>query len=308
MKQKKLGKGMISAQRRKGIQYLLMSIPFVVFVFMFSYVPLFGWILAFREYKLGYGIFGAEFVGWKYFIKLFSDREMIRVLRNTLVFSFMGLITSPLPAVFAILINGMRGNKSKRIVQTLTTLPHFISWVVVYGIVHPFFNNSGVVNQILEMLNMEPVKFGLVGSIDYVWPFQLCIGIWKGIGWSAIIYLAAITGIDQELYDAAKVDGANKLQTEWHITVPGLLPTYFVLLLLDISNLLNSGFEKYYVFWNSMVSDKIEVLDYYVYKLGFGSRQFSYGVAVGMTKSLVSILLLFVANYVSKKVRGNSLI
>lgn len=146
-----------------------------------------------------------------------------------------------------------------------------------------------------------------MGDVNHTWSFMLGLGIWKSLGWSAIIYMAAITGIDPQLYDAAKVDGANNSQCIWHVTIPGILPTYMVLLLLDISNILSTGFEKYYMFWNSLVSNKIEVLDYYIYKLGFSSGQYSYAVTVGMVKSLVGIVLLFGANTLSKQIRGETI-
>lgn len=294
-------------KKRRGYTYLLMAVPFIVFVFAFSYVPLFGWGYAFVDYKAGFSMLESQFVGLKYFRKLFADKDMLRILRNTLVMSGLGLLTSPLPVFFAILLNEIRKTRVKKFVQTATTLPNFISWIIIYGIAYGFFSGSGMVNQLLEALGLSGSQFGLMGDADHTWMFMLALGIWKGLGWSSIIYLAAITGIDQELYDAAKVDGANNWQLICNITIPGVLPTYFVLLLLDISNILSNGFEKYYMFWNSLVSDKIEVLDYYIYKLGFSSGQYSYAVAVGMVKSLIAIVLLFSANGLSKKLRGESI-
>ena len=297
----------LSAKKRRGYIYLAMSIPFVVFVLAFSYVPLFGWGYAFINYKTGFSMMQSEFVGLKYFRKLFTDKDMGRILRNTLVMSGLGLLTSPLPVIFAILLNEIHHSRIKNFVQTATTLPNFISWIIIYGIAYGFFSGSGMVNQLLEKTGLPTSQFGLIGDVSHTWSFMLALGIWKSLGWNSIIYLATITGIDQELYGAAQVDGANKVQLIWYITVPGVLPTYFVLLMLDISNILSNGFEKYYMFWNSLVSDKIEVLDYYIYKLGFSSNQYSYAVAVGMVKSLIAIVLLFGANWMSKKIRGDSI-
>lgn len=297
----------MSLKKKKGIMYLLMAMPFLIFIFAFSYAPLFGWGYAFVEYRTGFSLLESEFVGLKYFQRFFTDRNTLRVLRNTLVMSFLEILTSPLPVIAAILLNEIRSTKVKKFVQTVTTLPNFISWVIVYGLAFAFFSGSGMVNQLLEILHLPTGEFGLMGDVDHTWTFMLCLGIWKGLGWNAIIYLAAITGIDTELYDAAKVDGANKVQLIRHITVPGVMPTYMVLLLLAISNILSSGFEKYYMFWNSLVSDKIEVLDYYIYKLGFSTGQYSYAIAVGMMKSIVGIILLLGANYISKKMRGSSI-
>lgn len=297
----------LSTKKKKGIMYLLMAMPFLIFIFAFSYVPLLGWGYAFVDYKAGFQMWELEFVGLKHFQKLFSNRDMFRILRNTLVMSFLGIITSPLPVAAAILLNEIRNSKIKKFVQTTTTLPNFISWITVYGLSYAFFSGSGMVNQVLKALNISVSQFGLMGNEKYTWIFMMCLDIWKGLGWNSIIYLAAITGIDTELYDAGMVDGANKVQLIRYITVPGVMPTYLVLLLLQISNILSNGFEKYYMFWNPLVSDKIEVLDYYIYKLGFASGQYSPAIAVGMVKSIVGIALLFGANYMSKKLRGDSI-
>lgn len=298
----------MTGKEKKSVQYLALAVPFVAFIFAFSYVPLFGWAYAFFDYRAGKNIWECTFVGFSNFAKLFGDRDVIRVLRNTLVMSFLNLLTSPLPMLFAIMLNDVANNKLKKVVQTITTLPHFISWITVFGLAFTLFSSQGMATKLMDALNIPHAIAGLLGDGDNVWLFQLALGTWKGLGWSTIIYMAAITGIDMELYDAAKVDGANKIQLARHITLPGLIPTYMVLLLLSVSNLLNSGFEQYYVFWNSMVSDKIEVLDYYIYKLGFMSSQYSYSIAVGMLKSIVSIILLFTANRISKKLRGSSLV
>jgi len=297
----------MSPKRKRGIMYLLMAMPFLIFIFAFSYVPLFGWGYAFVDYRTGFQLWESEFVGLKYFQKFFADKDLLRILRNTLVMSFLGILVSPAPVISAILLNEIKNSKVKKFVQTATTLPNFISWIIVYGIAFALFSGGGMVNQILEYLHLPTGQFGLMGDADHTWIFMLCLGLWKGLGWNSIIYLAAITGIDTELYDAAKVDGANKMQLIRHITMPGVVPTYLVLLLLEISNILSNGFEKYYMFWNSLVSDKIEVLDYYIYKIGFSVGRYSYAIAVGMVKSLVGIVLLFVVNYISKKLRGNSI-
>ena len=294
--------------KKKGIQYFLMSIPFLVYVFAFSYVPLLGWLLAFSDYRAGMRITDIEIKGVQAFVKIFSDRNALRVLRNTLVMSGLGLLVSPISVIFAIMLNEIRSMKFKKFTQTVTTLPHFIGWVVVYGLAFSLFSNSGVVNQLLKLLGLPTSQFGLLGNGDAVWTVQTLFGLWKGLGWNAIVYMAAIAGIDMELYDAAKVDGADRVQLIRHITLPGLIPTYLVLLLLSVGSLLSNGFEQYYVFWNAMVSDKIEVLDYYVYKIGFTANQYPYSIAISMLKSVVSIILLFVANGISKGLRGDSLV
>ncbi len=294
------------------LKYLLIAIPFVLFVFAFSYVPLFGWIYSVIDYKAGQQFLdfsNVDFVGLRNFMKIIRGKnEILRIMRNTLVMSSLGIITSPLPIIFAIMLNEIKGNLFKKIVQTTTTLPNFISWIVVYGISFSMFSTNGLVNKLLALLNLPVSEVGILGNNDYVWFFQMGLIIWKSLGWSSIIYIAAISSIDTELYDAARVDGANKFRTIWHITVPGIAPTYMVLLLLNISNLLNNGFDQYYMFFNSMVSDRIEVLDYYVYKIGMIVNDYSYSITLGMLKTFISIILLFTANFISKKIRGVSLV
>ena len=288
---------------------LLLAVPFVIFIFAFSYVPLFGWVYSLFDYKPGTPLTDTEFVGLKYFLQAFRDmNELPRVLRNTLVMSLLGILSSPLPVVFAILLNEIKGKRFKKLVQTTTTLPNFISWIIVYSIMFAIFSTDGLLNSLKTSVGLKPSIINILGNADLVWLFQWSIGMWKGLGWSAIVYLAAIAGIDRELYDAAKVDGAGRFRTILNVTVPGVVPTYFVLLLLGISNILNSGFDKYFVFYNQMVSDKIEVLDYFVYKIAILTNDYPFSIALGMYKSLIGITLLFAANTIAKKVRGNSIV
>lgn len=302
----------INRKKLLGLKYFALAIPFMVFVFAFSYVPLISWIYAFFDYKMGMRFLDLsmlEFVGFNNFAKLIRESgETLRVLRNTMVMSGLNLLVSPLPVVFAILLNEIRSGVFRKIIQTTTTLPHFISWIVVYGVAFSIFSMNGLVNKLYAMFNLPVPQVSILGNNQVAWLFHLGLGIWKSLGWSAIIYIAAITSIDTELYDAAKIDGANKFRTILHVTVPGIAPTYLVLLLLSISNLLSNGFDQYFVFYNSMVADKVEVLDYYVYKVGFLIGDYSYSIALGMLKTFVSITLLFTVNFISKKVRGESLV
>lgn len=299
-------------RKAAGLKYFLISIPFMILIFAFSYVPLSSWVYAFYKYDLGTRFFdlkNAEFLGLENFAKLFRENgEILRVLRNTLVMSMLGLLMSPVPAIFAILLNEIKSHKFRRLVQTTTTLPNFISWIIVFGVAFSMFSADGFVNTLLKALHLPVPELPLLGNGQAVWIFQLCIGLWKTLGWNAIVYIAAIAGIDAELYDAAKIDGARKLGEIWHVTVPGIAPTYMVLLLLGISNVLNNGFEQYFMFFNSLVSDRIEVLDYYVYKVGLLINDYSFSITIGMLKTLISIILLFCANCISKRIRGNSLI
>lgn len=294
----------------EGWKLFAMAMPFVVLVFLFSYVPLFGWSYAFFDYKIGLSLLDCDFVGFKHFARIFRNtREITRVLRNTLIMSGLNLLLTPMPAIFAILLNELRSNKLKRVVQTVTTLPHFISWIIVYSIVFAICCQDGLLDTLLEVLGiLVSGSLNPLGNGDIVWIFQALLGLWKGLGWNAIVYIAAIAGIDSALYDAAAVDGANRFQRILYVTVPGLYSTFFVLLLLAISNLLSNGFDQYFVFYNAMVADKIEVLDYYTYKIGMVSNDYPRSIAVGMSKTFISLALLFGANALSKKVRGESII
>ena len=302
----------IGRKKLRGIKYLLLAVPFLIYVFAFSYVPLVGWIYSVFDYKIGQKFldFGSMvFVGLGNFQKLFTERsEVLRVLRNTLALSALGLLATPVPVVFAIMFNEIKNSKFKKIVQTATTLPNFISWIIVYGVAFAFFSVNGFVSVLMQKIGIQPPVMGILGDVDHTWVLQWILGIWKSFGWSAIIYIAAITGIDSELYDAAKVDGANKIQSILHITIPGIMPTYVVMFLLAVSNILSNGFDQYFMFYNPMVADKIEVLDYYVYKVGFYINDYSYSITLGMLKSILGIVLLFTANASSQKIRGESIV
>ena len=287
----------------------LMAVPFIIYVFAFSYVPLMGWILAFFDYKPGLSLWDCDFAGLYYFKIIFDDWEKVwSVLKNTLAMGAMLLICSPLPAVFAIFLSELKSTKFKKIVQTITTIPNFISWVIIYALAFALFSTDGVVNNVLIGVGILQEPSNLLGNRDATWFLQTALNIWKTLGWNAIIYFAAIAGIDGELYDAASVDGAGRFQKILHITIPGITSTFFVLLLLQISNILALGIDQYLAFYNSMVADKITVLDLYVYRLGLVTQDYSYATAVGILKSVISIVLLFSANGLSKKIRGQSLI
>jgi len=292
---------------------LLYAAPFLVLVLVFSYFPLYGWTYAFFNYRVGFPLFETEFVGFKWFTSIISNeyqmQEVVRVMKNTFGISTLGLITSIFPVFFAIFLVEIRTNWYKRLVQTLTTLPNFISWVLVYAIAFMLFSvDSGIINKLMIQLGLQSQPVNYLASPDHIWLKMTLWSIWKGLGWSAILYIAAITSIDQELYDAAKVDGAGRFRLMWHITLPGVMSTFFVLLLLSIANFINNGLEQYFVFQNSLNKDTIEVLDLYVYNTGLVGYNFSFATAVSMLKSLVSIFLLFIANQLSKWVRGESII
>ncbi len=290
-----------------------MAAPFLAAVFVFSYLPLYGWLYAFFDYRAGLQLFNCKFVGFKYFEQLVNNavlfRELVRVLRNTFAMSFLGLLVSPLPVIFAVMLTEARAKVFRRVVQTLSTLPNFISWIMVYSVIWAMFSvGDGFINRLLLQLKLVDTEINFLASTDNVWLTMLSYSIWKSLGWSAIMYLAAIAAIDQEQYEAAIVDGAGRFRLIWHITIPGILPTFFVLLLLTIANFINNGMEQYFIFQNPMNKDTIEVLDLYVYNKGMVGNNIPFATAVSMLKSLVSVVLLFVANGLSRSVRGETII
>ncbi|HZG78904.1 MAG TPA: ABC transporter permease subunit [Paenibacillus sp.] len=299
--------------RRSGFQLFLLTLPFLVLVFLFSYVPLYGWVYALFDYRAGMKLADSEFVGFKYFAELvnneFVREDVVRVLRNTFAMSFLGILTAPLPAIFAMMLSEIRSSRFKKTVQTLTTLPNFISWILMYSVVWAIFSvGDGFMNRFLLAAGFIETEINFLASPDYIWLKMVGYGLWKGLGWGAIIYLAAIASIDQELYEAATVDGAGRFQKMWHITVPGLQATFFVLLLLSIANFINNGVDQYYVFQNPLNKSHIEVLDLYVYNQGILGNNISYSTVVGILKTIVSITLLFFANGLSKLIRKESII
>lgn len=290
----------------------LMFLPFISLVAVFSYLPLWGWRYAFFDYKVGDTLSMDKFVGFKWFTELIKNpatvRDIINVLKNTLGMSFIGLATSWLPMAFAIFLCEMKNIKFRRFVQTFTTVPNFISWVLVYAIAFCIFSTDGFISSFFVNLGIwqEGKNFLMDGSNTW---FKMWLwGTWKGVGWSAIIYISAISGIDQQLYEAATVDGAGRFQKMWNITVPCLIPTFFVLFLMAVANILSNGMDQYLVFKNATNTNSIMVLDLYVYELGIGKGSIPLTTVVSMLKSVVSVLLLFGANRVSKLLRGESII
>lgn len=293
-------------------QLFLMLLPFIALCFVFSYLPLTGWRYAFFDYKAGDALTMDKFVGFKWFTYLFENaatrRDIVRVLRNTLAMSFLGIAMLWVPMAFAIFLSEIKSNKFRRFVQIFTTIPNFISWVLVYAVAFAIFSTDGFLSTTLvDYGMMEEGKNFLLGH-SHVWLKMFAWGMWKSLGWNAIIYIAAISGIDQQLYEAATVDGAGRFQRMWHITVPSLIPTFCVLLLLAVAGILNNGLDQYLVFENTDNSQLVTVLDLYVYKLGIGKGVIPLSTVVGMAKSIISVTLLFVANKISKAIRGESIV
>lgn len=301
-----------AGRRRQGKIMFLMILPFLVLNFLFAYFPLHGWIYAFYDYRAPLRLDQCEFVGFKWFTMLFSNptqmAQLGQVMINTFAMSLLGIATSILPLIFAIFLSEIQTKWFRKTVQTMTTLPNFISWVLVYSVAFSLFSNSGMVNNLLTDLGLisEPIKF--LDSDSHTWLSMILWSTWKNLGWNAIMYLAAITSIDPGLYGAAKIDGAGRFRLMYHITLPELLPTFFVLLMLSIANFLNNGMDQYFVFQNAFNRTHIQVLDLYVYNIGLTGGSFSLATAIGMMKSIVSVVLLTIVNLASKKIRGASII
>lgn len=293
-----------------SIKLFLLVLPFIILVLIFSYYPLYGWRYAFYDYKPPKVLSQCQFVGLKWFQTLVQNKtwrgQVGQVLINTFAMSGITLGTSWIPLLFAVFLNEIRCVPFRKFVQTVTTLPNFVSWVLVYSIAFSIFNSTGVVNTVLMNLGLINEPYLLLQSSEHVWFTQWLWLTWKNLGWAAIMYIAAISSIDDELYQAAKVDGATRMQIIRHITIPSLLPTYFVLLMINIANFLNNGMEQYYVFQNAFNKDYIQVLDLYVFNLAMGNGGYSISVAVSMLKSVVSVVLLVIANGASKLIRGES--
>ncbi len=295
-----------------GKKMVLLILPFLLLCFMFSYFPLHGWIYALYDYRAPLKLSQCEFVGLKWFKMLFSNKtqvaQLMSVMRNTFAMSILGIATSFLPLLFAVFLNEIRCKTYKGIIQTLTTIPNFISWTLVYSVAFALFSTTGMVNSFFQRMGIIDHAIKFLDSGEHVWLSMLLWSLWKGTGWNAIMYLAAIAGIDQELYEAARVDGAGRFALMKNITIPALLPTYFVLLMLSIAHFLSNGMDQYYVFQNAFNKTSIQVLDLYVYNIGMTGKSLSLATAIGILKSIVSVTLLFSVNFLSKKIRGESLI
>lgn len=300
-------------RKKQGYKEFLLILPFLIMVAIFSYYPLYGWIYAFFDYQPPLPFSWDSFVGLKWFKLLFQNRSYLRqtlqVLRNTFAMSGISLAFSWLPMIFAIMLNEIRFLRYKKFVQTVTTIPNFISWILVYSVAFLLMSNNGMINSVAMNWGIISQPLDFMKSSEHIWLKMWLWLTWKNLGWAAIMYIAAISSIDEMLYEAARIDGATRIQCIRHITIPGLLPTFFVLLLLNISNFLNNGMEQYFVFQNAWNRETIQVLDLYVYNLATSKPPvYSVSTAISMLKSVVSLALLFASNSFSKLVRKEGII
>ena len=280
-----------------------MSVPFILWLFVFRYIPIFGWTMAFQDYKPHLGFLAQKWVGFKHFAELFfRSPNFFLALQNTIAMSIIGLVFNTVAALaFAILLNELRFLPFKRFTQTVSYLPHFVSWVVAANIITSMLSLGGPVNEMLVSLRLIPEPVNFMAKPGLFWWLVGFADVWKSTGWNAIIYLAAMAGIDSQVYEAAEIDGVNRWQKIWFITLPGISATIFILLILNIGNLLNIGLERQFLLGNAVTADKAFVLDRFALDYGIGLFRYSFGTAIGIFKSIVSILLLFLANFAAKR-------
>jgi len=296
-------------QKWWGQRYLqFMVLPGLIWMLIFNYVPMAGIVIAFKKFKITKSIAEAPWVGLKYFIEFFQDSNFSDIIVNTLGISLLKLIVGfPIPIIFALLLNEIRGTKFKKFSQTISYLPHFLSWVVLGGILVTWLSKDGVINDFFMAIHVikEPVSF--LGQPKFFWGLSFLSDSWKELGWSAIIYLAAISGVDQQIYEAATVDGANKIQKIIYITLPSITGTIAVMLILQVSGLLNSNFDQILILKNQINISRSQVIDTYVYQVGMTMGKYSYATAVGLFKSVIALFLLVIANKSCKKLLGRTL-
>lgn len=278
------------------------SILFVIYGFIFYYLPVGGWIMAFQNYKPRKGFLHSDFVGLAKFKFLFEDATFLRVIRNTLAMGVLNLVTTFIMAiVFAILLNEVKNVLFKKGVQTISYLPHFLSWIIVTAILHDALSSTGIVNEVLLKFGFIDKSIEFFSHKEYFWWIVAFANVWKETGWNTIVYLSAITAIDTTLYEAASVDGAGRWAKIWNITLPGIRPTIIVLLLMNIGNVLNAGFEVQYLLGNDVIKSVSDTIDIYVLKWGISQNDYSLGSAAGIFKSFVSIVLIVIANAIAKR-------
>ncbi|MEK0314817.1 ABC transporter permease [Cohnella sp. 56] len=283
---------------------VLMSVPFVIWLFVFKYVPVWGWTIAFQDYQPSLAFKDQQWVGFSHFQSLFSEDRFLIALRNTLAMSGINLVLGFVTAVsLALLLNEVRKVAFKRVVQTVSYLPHFISWVVAAGIIQTMLAPDGVVNELLKMFGVieKGQEYLFLGKAEWFWGIFGASSVWKDVGWNTIVYLAAISAIDPAQYEAAEMDGAGRLRRMWYITLPGIKPVIVVLLIMNIGYLLESGFEPQYLLGNGMNVDYSENIDIFVLKYGLQQFNFPLATAAGMFKTVVSFILLFSANHIAKR-------
>ncbi|MFC3343506.1 ABC transporter permease [Paenibacillus abyssi] len=291
---------------KKNPLLYLMLIPGILFFLVYRYIPIGGLVIAFQDYKIHRGIMNSDWAGLRHFKYLFASNDFYTITKNTLILSGLDLlIVFPAAIVLSLMLNEVRAMAFKRTIQSVIYMPHFLSWVIVGGMVTAFLSMGGPLNQFLGMFGREPTIF--MQESSYFRSIVISSSIWKEVGWSTIIYLAAMSGVNPALYEAARMDGAGRMRMMWNITIPSILPTIMILFLLRIGHLLDLSFEQIFVLYNPAVYDVADVIDTYIYRTGIMQGFYSYTAAIGMFKSVVGFVLLVGANYMSRRMTGSSL-
>lgn len=288
----------------------LLVIPGIILLFVFSYIPIYGLVMAFQEYRMGDFPGQSDWVGFKQFVSLFTDPYLGQVLRNTMVISLLKLtIGFVCPIVFAVFLNEMHADKTKKVIQTVSYLPHFISWTVCAMLLMDLLGTNGAVMDILAIFGVERFDFFQRG--DLFWGMALVSDIWKELGWNSIIYISAMAGVDAEMYEAADIDGATRAQKMWHITIKAIKPTIVLLFIMQVGGILNANFDQIMMLTkqlgNSMLKDYANVIDTYIYQVGISQGRYSFGTAAGLVKSAINFILLIVANTIADKAGESAL-
>lgn len=290
-------------KRIKQQKWLLLFVsPAIILTLFFSYLPMFGNIIAFQDFDIADGFFGSPFVGLQNFKKLFEDPHALLVIKNTIILSLVNLVfTFPAPIILALLLNELKSMAFKKTVQTISYLPHFISWVIILGFVKQMTSlDGGTINSIkVALFGGEPIMF--LAKAELFLPIIVITNVWKEIGWNTIIFLAALSGIDSQLYEAASIDGAGRLKQVYHVTLPGMLPTVIILLILSLSHIFGTNFDQVYNLINVHIQDKVDVLETYVYREGIQKAKYPFAAAVGLFQGVISFILIIVTNKLSKK-------
>lgn len=285
--------------------YTFLLVP-ILFLLVFRYIPMLGNVIAFRRFRPGGSIFGDEWVGFYYFEAFITNQQFWTVFWNTVILGGLTLlICFPLPIVLALMLNELRSRRFKRLVQTISYLPHFMSIVIVAGLVLQLTSLNGTVNQMVEALGADPVPF--MQRPEWFRSIYVSSEVWQTVGWGTILYLASLTTIDDQLYEAARIDGANRWQQTWHITLPGIRPTMMVLLILNIGSFMSVGFEKVLLLQNPLIYSTADVISTYLFRVGIQSAQFSYGTAIGLFEALIGLVLVLGTNFISRRLVGTSL-
>lgn len=283
-----------------------LALPGIAYFIIFKYVPMYGAVIAFKDFAPTRGILGSEWVGLKHFLDFMNSHYFWRILRNTFLINLYELLFAfPAPIILALLLNEVRRTFFKRMVQTITYLPHFVSVVIICGMIVDFSQQAGLLNTVMSWFGWQPEN--LLLNPEYFRTIYVSSGIWQGIGWGSIIYLAALSGIDPSLYDAATVDGANRWKQVLHVTIPGIMPTIVILLILQIGGMMNVGFEKIILLYNSLTYETADVISSFVYRRGILEANYSYSTAVGLFNAVINFTLLIIANGISRRVNETSL-